>query len=213
MSKVVLFAASLLLVAGIASAGIIDPCNSPCVYNGPDPACYFSCPQGDTDTFAEAGFTFAFTVRDLLAAPIPDIPGSDFWLIDCDPVLNLVLCAGSASSAADSATNSAGQTTMSNGTLAAGGCADGLQPVVQGFILEDPATAPTCTQYCFNIYVRTPDLNSDLIIGLQDLAAFSGCFPPQPYAKCCDFDCNATVNLQDLATFAFHFGPPGHECN
>jgi len=213
MSKVVLFAASLLLVAGVASAGIIDPCNSPVVYSGPSPACYFACPQGDTDTFAEQGFTFAFTVNDISGNPIPDIPGSDFWLIDCDPVLDLTLCAGSASSAADSATNSAGQTTMSNGTLNAGGCADGLSPVVQGFILEDAGSTPPCEQYCYPIRVRSPDLDGSLVVNLVDLAIFSACFPPQPYDKCCDFDCNATVNLQDLARFAFHFGPPGHKCN
>ncbi|UCH84225.1 MAG: hypothetical protein JSW50_00630 [Candidatus Latescibacterota bacterium] len=210
MSKVVLFAASLLVVAGIASAGIIDPCGSPVDYTGPVIACLFACPQGDGQTYSEAGFTLAFTVNDLGGNPIPDIPASDFWLIDCDPTeLELTLCAGSASSAADSATNSAGQTTMSNGTLNAGGCADGLTPVVQGFLLE---LAPQCDPYCFDIRVRTPDLDGNLEINLVDLANFSACFPPQLYDKCCDFDCNATVNLQDLARFAFHFGPPGHKC-
>jgi hypothetical protein len=215
MSKVVLFAASLLMVAGIASAGIIDPCNSPVVYNGVEPECYFACPQGDTESFEDAGFWWSFIIRDLLGAPIPDIPGSDFWLIDCDPVQDLVLCAGSASSAADSSTNDAGQTSMSNGTLSAGGCADGLSPVCQGFVLEDPAN--NCDPYCYTILVRSPDLGGpggppDLLVDLIDLAVFAQCFPPQPYDPCCDFDCNATVNLQDLARFAFHFGPPGHSC-
>jgi hypothetical protein len=59
MSKVVLFAASLLVVAGVASAGIIDPCNSPVVYTGPGIACYFSCPQGDNNSFLQQGFSFA----------------------------------------------------------------------------------------------------------------------------------------------------------
>jgi hypothetical protein len=211
MSKVVLFAASLLVVAGVASAGIIDPCNSPVVYTGPGIACYFSCPQGDNNSFLQQGFSFAFTVRDLGGSPIPDIPASDFWLIDCDPTLNLTLCAGSASSAADSATNSAGKTTMRDGTLNAGGCADGLSPVCQGFVLENPGAG--CTPYCYAIYVRSPDLDGSLVVNLVDLAMFSSCFPPQPYSKCCDFDCNATINLQDLARFAFHFGPPGHKCN
>jgi hypothetical protein len=211
MSKVVLFAASLLVVAGVASAGIIDPCNSPVVYNGPGVACLFVCPQGDTDSFTLQGITFGFTVKDLGGNPIPDIPGTDFYLIDCDPVNDLTLCAGSASSAADSATNSNGQTTMTNGTMSAGGCADGLSVVVQGFVLEDAGN--NCDPYCYNIQVRSPDINADLVVNLQDLAIFASCFPPQPYDTCCDFDCNATVNLQDLARFAFHFGPPGHECN
>lgn len=211
MFKVVLFAASLLVVAGVASAGIIDPCGSPVVYTGPGIACYFSCPQGDIDSFSQQGFTFAFTINDLALQPIPDIPASDFWLIDCDPLLDLTLCAGSASSTADSATNSLGKTTMSNGTLNVGGCADGLSPVVQGFVLEDPGAG--CNPYCYDIWVRSVDLDGSLVVNLVDLALFSSCFPPQPYDKCCDFDCNATINLQDLARFAFHFGPPGHQCN
>jgi hypothetical protein len=201
--------AALVLAAGVASAEIPQPC-MPVVYTGPAEACYFACPWGDTETFAEQGFMLAFTITGFTGDPIPGIPASDFWLIDCDPVLDLTLCAGSASSAADSATNGAGQTTMSNGTLKAGGCADGLSPVVQGFILEDPNA--DCNQYCFNIHVRSPDLDGSLVVNLVDLAIFSGCFPPRPYDTCCDLNCDATVNLQDLARFALHFGPPGHSC-
>jgi len=56
-------------------------------------------------------------------------------------------------------------------------------------------------------------MNGDLLINIQDLAAFAANFPPNPYGKCADMDCNFVVNIQDLAFFAFHFGPPGHECN
>jgi hypothetical protein len=211
MSKLLFVATTLLLVAGVASAGIIDPCNSPATFNGTLPACLFVCPQGDTDSFAVQGFTLSFIINDLGGAPIPDIPGTDFYMIDCDPVLDLTLCAGSASSAADSATNGNGQTTMSNGSMSAGGCADGISVVVQGFILQDPND--NCNDYCWDVKVRSPDINGDLVVNLVDLALFAACFPPQPYDPCCDFDCNATVNLQDLARFAFHFGPPGHQCN
>jgi hypothetical protein len=211
MSKVVLYAASLLLVAGIASAGIIDPCGSPVTYNGVEPECYFACPQGDTETFIQAGFSWSIVVNDLVGQPIPDIPASDFWLIDCDPINNLALCGGSASTAADSATNDSGATTMGDATLAAGGCADGLSMVVQGFILG-PAPGPGCPAYCWDILVRTPDLDGNLEVNLVDLSIFATCYPPQPYDPCCDFDCSGLVNLQDLARFAFHFGPPGHSC-
>lgn len=211
MSKVVLFAASLLLVAGISSAGIIDPCESDVVYNGTEPACYFACPQGDTDAFYLQGVGWAFTIVDLAAAPVANIPGTDFWLVDCDPAADLALCAGSASSAADSATNGAGQTTMYNGSLSAGGCADGLSPVVQGFVLEDAGAG--CAAYCYNILVRSPDINGDGEVQLIDLSIFASAFPPNPYDTCADMDCNATINIQDLARFAFHFSPPGHKCN
>jgi hypothetical protein len=210
MSKVVLFAASLLLVAGIATAGIIDPCGAPVVYNGVTPECYFACPQGDTDSFYTSGFSFAFTIVDLLAAPIQNIPASDFWMIDCDPLKNLTLCAGSASSGADSATNALGKTTMSLTTMSVGGCATGLQPVVQGYVLEQPTA---CTPYCFNIKVRSCDMNGDLKMDLVDLSIFAGYYPPQAYNTCGDFDCNGAVALPDLSRFAFHYGPPGHKCN
>ena len=211
MSKVVLFAASLLLVAGIVNAGIINPCAGDVVFNGVEPGCYFACPQGDTDAFYQQGFWFEFTIIDLLGAPVPNIPGTDFWLVDCDVLNELALCAGSASCAADSATNSQGKTTMHDGSYSAGGCADGLTPVVQGFQLADPLVGP-CDPYCFNISVRSPDLSGDGLVNLVDLSEFAQAYPPQPYDTCADLDCSGLVNLVDLSSFAFHFGPPGHEC-
>lgn len=210
MSKVVLFAASLLLVAGIATAGIINPCNSPVVYTGGNPDCWFACPQGDGNTAALEGINFALTINDIGGQPIPFIPGSDFWIIDCDPVRNLTLCAGSASSNADQATDANGQTTISLTTLAVGGCADGTSIVVQGYVLQQ--NVPPCTNYCFNIKVRSCDLTGNLTVDLGDLAQFGTYFPPNAYNTCGDFDCNGAVNLGDLARFAFHFGPPGHKC-
>ncbi len=211
MSKVVLFAASLLLVAGIATAGIINPCNSPVGYHGVLPECYFACPQGDTPGFGAEGFWFDFIIRDLTGSGIPFIPGTDFWVIDCDPLKDLALCGGSASSNADSATNSAGKTTMYLTSLAAGGCADGLSPVVQGYVLGSPPPVP-CPVYCFNVRVRSCDLTGDLIINIADLGLFATYYPPNPYNKCGDFDCNGVVNIADLARLAFHYGPPGHKC-
>lgn len=211
MSKVVLFAASLLMVAGIASAGIINPCNSPVTFNGTLPECYFACPQGDTKTLLNEGFSFSFIIRDLSGNPIPSVPFSDFWLVDCDPQLDLALCGGSGSVAgADSSTNTAGRTTMGLTTLHAGKCADGLSPVVQGYILGS-GTQP-CPAYCFNVRVRSCDMNGDLNMTIQDVAGFSLAYPPNAYSKCADFNCDGAVNIQDLSGFAFHYGPPGHKC-
>lgn len=221
-----LVAVSLLMVYGVASAGIIDPCVSYCMLSatggaaGP-PFPLFSCPQGDTDVFVDqvggtgsgVGFLITVCVLQSDGTPIPNIPPSDFWLVDCDPINDAVLCGGSASSGADSLTNAAGMTTLGGlGTLTAGGCADGLTLVVQGFAIQDSLTNCT-TAVCKPIDVRSPDIDGNLLVNLQDLSIFATSFPPNPLDPCCDFDINGIVNLQDLAKFAFHFGPPGHQCN
>lgn len=219
-----LVAVSLLALHGIASAGIIDPCKSYCELLNAGPSggtcCYFACPQGDTDTFIDSGpspgpatgegWYIRICVFEEDMTPVPDIPIADFWVVDCDPIDDMVLCAGSASSNADSLTNAQGYTTMSLTTLAAGGCVEGLAVVVQGFVLLDTMT---CTMaICHDVEVRSCDINGDLCVDLVDLAIFATGFPPQPYDPCVDFECNGIVDLVDLARFAFHFGPPGHEC-
>ena len=220
MSKVVFFAVSLLLVTGVAFAGIINPCGSPVVPHLTGTPCYFACPQGDTGTIVSSGFWLEFTINDLLGAPIADISAVDFWLIDCDVAKDLVLCAGSASSNADSATSNSpsltyrGKTTMSLTTLAVGGCVTGLSPVVQGIVLQTPGTQPCTTPtYCFAVKVRSCDLNGDLLMNSQDVAIFASHYPPTgTYDTCSDFDCSTVINSQDLARLAFHYGPPGHKC-
>jgi len=230
MSKVVFFAASLLLVAGVAFAGIINPCGSPVVATIVGTPCYFACPQGDTGTIVSAGFQFAFTINDAAGAPIPAISGVDFWLVDCDATKDMSLCAGSASSNADSSTSSSpsllyrGKTTMSVTTLAVGGCVTGLSPVVQGVVLQQPGTIPCTTPaYCFGggpaaplIRVRSCDLNGDLLMNSQDVGIFANAYPAPGgggvYNTCSDFDCNTIINSQDLARLAGHYGPPQHKC-
>lgn len=223
-----LAAASMLVVYGVASAGIVDPCASSAALvptGGATPGALglyplFICPQGDTDNYVDqvggassgVGYYIAVTVIDNTAQPIPNIPGSDFWAIDCDPLNDVALCGGSASTGADSLTNAMGMTTIGGfGTTAGGGCADGYSVVVQGFVIENPGTGCT-TDLCLNIAWRSPDINGDLIVNLVDLSAFASGYPPQSYVNCSDFDNNGLVNLQDLSKFAFHYGPPGHQC-
>jgi hypothetical protein len=68
MFKTTLLAASLVLAAGVATAGIIDPCRSTVVFNGSSPECYFACPAGDTDSFIQAGFSFSFRIVDFVGS-------------------------------------------------------------------------------------------------------------------------------------------------
>jgi hypothetical protein len=208
-----LVAISLLVVNGTASAGIIDECTSYWqLHASVSPCPLFVCPQGDTDSFLDQGWWIWICVLDINNAPIANVPATDFWLIDCDPLLDALLCGGSASSAADSLTNAAGMTTMSNGTLTGGGCADGMAVVIQGFVVKDSLTLCT-TDLCGPINLRSPDISGDLLVDLVDLAIFAASFPPNPFDKCCDMNDDGLVDLIDLASFAFHFGPPGHTCN
>ncbi len=227
MSRKMITLATLLLggvaAYGSAIAHVIDPCLSSAIIvdqNG-DPVAgtgtWLACPQGDGPQFSEvvgwgAGpFHIRVEVLDLNYSPFPGIPATDLWLIDCAPPDELILCGGSASSNADSSTNGQGITTISTTTLAAGGCANGLAVVAQGFVLLDPATGCT-TVMCFPVNVRSPDIDADGEVNLPDLAIFAGSFPPGPYDTCCDFDGSGVVNLRDLSAFAGHFGPPGHAC-
>jgi hypothetical protein len=221
-----LAAASLLLVNGVASAGIIDPCNSTCVISGTGggtaPWGLFICPAGDTNNWDDQqglpgsgdGFIASLVIVELVTGdPIPNIPGSDFWVVDCDPVNDIALCGGSASTGADSTTNAAGATTIGGfGGTAGGGCANGASVIVQGSVLLDPATGCT-TDLCKQILFRSPDITGDLAISLADLTTFSFSFPPNAYDQCCDMNVDGNITLADLSLFAFHFGPPGHECN
>lgn len=211
-----LVVASLIVVNSTANAGIIDPCRSYWqLHANVTPCPLFACPAGDTTSFLSFGWWIELCVLDQDGVGIENVPPNDIWFIDCDPNADLNLCGGSASTAADSLTNAAGMTSMSLGTLAAGGCVNGLALVIQGFTVLDSTT--TCTSdFCCPIWMRSPDISGDLVVDLTDLAVFGICFEVPhtvpPANPCCDFDLNNDVDLTDLALFAFHFGPPNHFC-
>jgi len=219
-----LVAVTILVASGMtAKVGIIDPCRSywqlrsavddHIIVVPPDPPCpLFVCPQGDTDSFQDQGWWIFICVIDDLGDPVADVPATDFWLIDCDPINDVSLCGGSASSGADANTDATGMTEMRLGTLTGGGCADGMALVVGGFVVLDSLTNCT-TEFCCPISVRSPDITGDLQVNLVDLSNFAAGFPPQPYSACADLNVDGAVGLQDLSRFAFHFGPPGHICN
>lgn len=204
---------AILLLPGYAAAScIMDPCLCHAELYAPvAPVPLLACPAGDTPAFIDQGFWLSITALSCDGVPVPYIPAADIWLIDVDPVNDLSLCGGSRSADADSATGSSGTTTMSTTTLVAGGCADGLAVIIQGFVIVDPSDCYTYKAY--PIHVRTPDLDGSLLIDMVDLAVFAMHFPPQAYESCCDFDVDGDVDIVDLATFAQHFGPPGHSCN
>ena len=222
-----LVAAALLVVSSTAFAGIIDPCMSTCSLDpaapvGP-PAGHFlaACPQGDAATMAQQGFSIKITVKDGVGNGIPNISPTDFWLDDCDAINVLwIPCGGSASSGADSLTNSAGKTTMSNTTLAAStltgpeegpppignvACSNGVIVIVQGSIISTGCPSPTAV--CHLVNVRSFDTTGDGLVGLADLAGFAIAYPGGTGFPntCTDFNGSLVNDLADLAEFALHF--------
>jgi hypothetical protein len=191
-----------------ANSGIVHPCSSTAT-SGPGPYCVAVCPQGDGDIIGDVGGLITVVVKDQTGAPIPGIPASDYWLIGCNDAL--ALCGGSGSINADSASNASGVTTIgagftsTSGTIAAGGCDDGVQVVVQGTVLKDPADCVSLL--CLPINVRSIDYNGDLIVDLIDFAIFGPAFPspPQVYDKCLDYNCDGLIDLIDFSIFGAHF--------
>ena len=91
---------------------------------------------------------------------------------------------------------------MSASSIMAGGCGDGIVPVVQGWILKDEP--PDCNYYCFPVHVRSPDFDATLTVDLIDLALFAQHFPT-PYDDCYDLNMDGILNLVDVAIFASHY--------
>jgi hypothetical protein len=60
---------------------------------------------------------------------------------------------------------------------------------------------------CAAIFVASPDMDADCVVGLADFAMFAAAFGGAD--PCADFDCDAAVGLADFAIFAAHFG---HVC-
>ena len=209
-----LVAVCLLLGAGAVHAtSPLDPCFSTIeLHASTAPVPLFVCPQGDTESFTNQGWWISLYISVANNnGPAGGVPGQDIWLVGRDPVNNIVLCLGSQSSNADAPTDLDGNTTISNSTLAGGGCGNGLAVVIQGWVISDPATGCT-TDKILPINVRSPDLDGSMLVDLVDLSMFATHFPPHAYESCSDFNLNGVVDLQDLSRFAAHFGPPGHRC-
>jgi hypothetical protein len=192
-----------------ANSGIVHPCSSTAT-SGAGPYCAAACPQGDGDNLGDVGGLITVVVRDQTGTPIPGIPASDYWLIGCNDLL--ALCGGSGSINADSASNASGVTTIGGGQdLAAGGCDTGVQVVVQGTVLKDPASVDCTGILCLPINVVSVDYNGDLICDLIDFSIFGPAFPspPQTYDACLDYNCDGLIDLIDFSIFGGHFL---HQC-
>jgi hypothetical protein len=184
-----------------ANSGIVDACSSTANAIG---CCLFVCPAGDGPTMAGCGSIIHIQAKDQTGAGIAGIPAADFWVEGCTGAL--VLCGGSGSSNADSASSDNGRTTMS-GSVAAGGCDVGFIVVIQGVIVNDQATNCTTHKCLAFTDVTSADTNGDLIVDIIDLAAFAAGYtsPPKPYTLCFDFNCDGLVDIIDFSRFAQHY--------
>jgi hypothetical protein len=195
---------AVLLLAATAFGGIIDPCESDATTDATGVTCVLICPAGDGDQLVDKGATIHVTVNDGAGVGVEGVLASDFYLVDCDPSRNMVLCGGASSSNANAATDANGQTDMT-GDIAAGGCAQGLEVIVQGFSIGCPAICLT------NIFVKSPDINGDLLVNIQDFSLFGLQYPPNPFTDTCtDYNCDGLVNLQDFSLFGLHYL---HQCS
>lgn len=185
---------------GTANSGIVDPCSSTADAIG---CCLYVCPAGDGPEMAACGSIISIQAKDQTGAPIAGIPAADFWVEGCTG--GMVLCGGSGSSNADSASNDQGRTTMS-GAIAAGGCDIGLNVVIQGVVVKDQLTNCT-TNKCLVYQISSPDINGDLIVDIIDLSLFAVGYtsPPKPYNICFDFNCDGSVDIIDFSIFAQHY--------
>jgi hypothetical protein len=186
------------------NSGILEPCSTTAIAAG---GCYLVCPHGDGVRLDGIGSVIYVVVKDMVGAPIPGIPASDFWLVGCNIQLNL--CGGGGAIDADSMTNAEGKTTIS-GSLAAGGCEPvGVWVVMMGVIIPDPLDC--MAPLCLPISSVSPDVDGDGEVQLNDFSAFAIAYPspPKPLQDCADFDCNGLVELIDFSIFAQHYL---HQC-
>jgi len=168
----------------------------------PGPHNYIVCPYGDADRLDAIGATITITMRVNSGDVVPNIPASDSWLIGCDD--QMILWRGHQSINADASSDENGVATLS-GTLAGGGCDNGVLVVVMGEILIDGEG----NAVCLPINVRSPDMSGpngargDLLVDLVDFAVFGSAF--STYDACADFDRDGVIDLLDLSIFARHF--------
>ena len=171
------------------------------------------CPQGDFE-FIREGCTgeggtdyIRVVVVDGGGIGIPNVPWTDFWLQACDPGQELCLCASPV--AADSLTNSNGETTI-GGRIAGGGCilTSGMYIAVQGKTIVH--NYPTCDiTTCLDIEIHSPDVNADCAVSLYDFnqltATYNLALGAPAYNACFDYNDNDSVSLSDFAFFAEHY--------
>lgn len=179
---------SMLLMAGVASAGIPDEVESTASSAG---GVVMITPSGAGGSLAAAGATVTVTVLDAGMLPVQNYPFQDIWLDDTGD-LAIALCQGG--STADANTNASGVTTI-GGVISGGGFTQNTQVWIAGTPL---AGTP------LTVALNSPDISGDLVVDIVDFGTFGGDFGTTQFRS--DFVFNGSVDISDFATFGVSFG-------
>ena len=181
----------VLSFAVYASASVPSASTSTveCEAQGPSscvPTSVVVCPASDIDNIH-----VTVTVRNVYADPLPG------KTVDCYAIEvtgDFCWCVGE--SLQTDVTDTNGQAFFDFTDF--GGCGD----VQFGATCEGVVFVP-----CAAIFVASPDIDADCVVGLADFAMFAAGFGGTD--PCLDYDCTGVVGLADFAIFAAHFG---HVC-
>lgn len=198
-------------VATILTFGLVALLAAPAAANLPDltlstasvdaaAACVFSIPDGSGQPLSAAmnsaggpvDATITVTLLNPVGNPVVAFPLEDVWLESLDG--NLQFCA---QVNADADSDVSGMTTFS-GALAVGGNTivangGGLKVMVLGSSLIGSDLA---------LNVLTPDLDSNLVVGLSDTILFVPLYTGGGYDPSVDFYFDGVLNLSDLVQYA-----------
>ncbi|RKZ13207.1 hypothetical protein DRQ53_11545 [bacterium] len=181
---------SMLLMAGVASAGIPDDTTSTASSAG---GVVMITPSGAGASLASAGATVTVTVLDVGSLPVANYPFQDIWLDDTGDAA-ISLCQGG--SAADANTNASGVTTI-GGVISGGGFTQNTQVWIAGTPL---AAAMTGTSPALN----SPDIDGSLGVDIVDFGTFGADFGSTQFRSDLVFD--GVVDISDFGTFGTSFG-------
>jgi hypothetical protein len=194
-------------MTGLAMAGIPDLDNSTASSGA---GCIEIAIDGSGSSLGASGMTVTVTVRDGNGDPVVGYPFQDMWLAGNNGGLDITLCNGGSTAAAN--TNASG-VAFFTGAIAGGGTTSfpvgGMQVYLAGVPLNQGALP---------LSASNPDLNGDLIIDaffdLQNVPdGFAAKYLNPVHDNETDFNCDGTENLLDVTRFADQFlANPAVQC-
>lgn len=192
------------MVAGPAAADLVCPDSSYCVVtfsatysgnwnNGANYDYVTINPDGQGETFAATGISISVYLKNCAGEPLIGVPNQEILLFNS----GLCICPGG--NISDAGTDANGCATFT-GTIAGGGCVQGLDVFADGVFI--------CT---INVNINSPDtgLASPCFTDASDLGDFASRLGvPANYTICSDYNESGppTIDASDLGFFAAALG-------